>query len=166
LTGTPFNNTIRDIESQFRFIGMAQSRVNRFDKPIVEMVGKEESVMYIEFTERQREYYDKLYEIAKQKYKYYKVTGNMGRGTLAILSALFPARQACSGHIYSKTEVNLQLSNAHNRTFRVQSMVNRGENRNKSNKELFEMCAVSDKAFNDCQDKECETECPICYECP
>eukprot|EP01084_Bolivina_argentea_P145899 255597_1 len=69
-------------------------RFNR--KPIVHMVGKHEEVIFVEFTDIQRKYYDILYETAKQKYDRYAATGNVGRGYIDILSSLHGARQACS----------------------------------------------------------------------
>ncbi len=94
------------------------------NKPIVQMSKKEEDVIYIEFTNKQREYYNKLYEIGKQKYNYYKCINNIGRGTIDILSSLLPCRQACSGKIYNKNEINLQLNEAQTKTFRARNMVN------------------------------------------
>merc|ERR1712190_146897 len=130
------------------------------NKPIITMPGKEEFTIFVDFTPKQKEYYDKLYKTAKERYVYdsYKATGNIGRGTLSILSSLHPARQACSGFIYSKDKIEEELAKAEAKTYRIQSMVNQNKNKNLSNKALFEMAA--EEAFND------EDECPICYEVP
>ena len=66
-------------------------------RPIVEMPDREEKELFIDFTAKQKEYYQKLYATAKERYEYYKAMDNIGRGTIQILSALLPARQACSG---------------------------------------------------------------------
>ena len=67
---------------------------------IVEMPQKEESVIYVEFTERQRAYYEKLYATAKERYEYYKTIQSVGRGSISVLASLHPARQACSGLVF------------------------------------------------------------------
>eukprot|EP01083_Nonionella_stella_P165389 550072_1 len=128
------------------------------DEEIVRMTSKQEDVMFIEFSgSEQKEYYDKLYSIAKQRYEVYKATGNIGRGSIAILASLHPARQACSGHIYSAQEIEEELSKAQAKTYHVQQMVH--HNGDKSAQELYDMALASAYNMDD-------AECPICYETP
>merc|ERR1712228_78651 len=122
------------------------------------MPEKDEDVILIDFNQQEKEYYNKLYKTAKERFDYFKSTGNIGRGTIPILASLRPARQACSGQVYSKDHIETELSNAEAKTFKIKSMVNKNKNRNLSRQELFEM--AEDEAFND------DDECPICYEVP
>ena len=62
------------------------------DVPIVSMPEKEEGVIFVDFTKRQRMYYDKLYSTAKERYDYFKTIQSVGRGAIRILAALHPAR--------------------------------------------------------------------------
>ena len=139
---------------------MRHKKAQKFnDNDIVRMPEKEENVIYIEFgNQRQKDYYHKLYSIAKQRYDYYKAINNIGRGSISILSSLHGARQACSGYIYDINEIEQQLSDAQARTFRVKQMVNKMDP-NLSRAELFAI--AKEEAFGDK-----DGECPICFECP
>ena len=154
-------NQAKPLINIFPKLVMRHKKEQKFNnKPIVNMTEKEENVIFINFTTKQREYYDKLYNIAKQKYDYYVTINNVGRGSLSILSSLLPARQACSGRIYTKVDIEQELSDAQARTFRIQQMVNQSQNNlNLSRAELFEM--AEEEAYEDR-----DGECPICYECP
>eukprot|EP01083_Nonionella_stella_P316145 1144777_1 len=139
---------------------MRHKKAQKFNnEAIVEMPDKEEDVLMVDFTAKQREYYMKLYNTAKERYDYYKTINNIGRGSISILASLHPARQACSGYIYSKDNIEQELSNAQARTFHIRNMVNSNSNLNLSRQQLYEM--AEDEAFNDR-----DGECPICYECP
>lgn len=79
---------------------MRHKKEQQFDGvDIVKMPEKEESVIYVEFTDRQRAYYEKLYATAKERYEYYKTIQSVGRGAISVLASLHPARRACSGSI-------------------------------------------------------------------
>eukprot|EP00487_Bulimina_marginata_P011907 TRINITY_DN7853_c0_g1_i1.p1 TRINITY_DN7853_c0_g1~~TRINITY_DN7853_c0_g1_i1.p1 ORF type:complete len:165 (+),score=0.92 TRINITY_DN7853_c0_g1_i1:488-982(+) len=137
---------------------MRHKKAQKFnDVDIVNLPEKEEDVIFCDFTEKQRSYYDKLYNTAKERYNYYKATGNIGRGSISILSALHPARQACSGHIYRKEAINQQLSDAQAKTYHIQNMVQ--ANLNMSASDLFSM--AKEEAFEDR-----DGECPVCFEVP
>ena len=139
---------------------MRHKKSQKFNnEPIVNMTEKEENVIYIEFNKQQKKYYNKLYQTAKQRFNYYKSIGNIGRGSISILAALHPARQACSGHIYYKNNIEKELNNAQEILYRIKTMVNNNKNKNLSSKELFEM--AKEEAFNSN-----DGECPICFECP
>ena len=158
--GSWFSNKIKPLINILPKIMMRHKKEQKFNgKDIVKMSGKCEEIIYIDFTPKQREYYDKLYNIAQEKYNYYKSIDNVGRGTLQILSSLLPARQACSGRIYKKEEIEQELSDAQTRSFRIQQIVNNSSNLNLSRAALFEM--AEEEAFDDR-----DGECPICYECP
>jgi len=125
---------------------------------IVTMPDKEENVIYVDFTARQREYYDKLYATAKERYEYYKTINGIGRASIQILASLHPARQACSGMISSKEEIEKQLSEAQSRTYHVRQLVKEVDP-NMSSTDLFQMAEEEGFADRD-------GECPICLECP
>ena len=160
--GQMINNQILPLLKILKYCMMRHKKQQQFnDKDIVKMTEKVEDIIYVEFdpNTKQKEYYDKLYNIAKERYEIYKATGNVGRGSIALLSSLLPARQACSGHIYSMDEIENELSRAQAKTYRVNEMVNDIANRDKTAQQLYEMALVS--AYN-----ENENECPICYETP
>eukprot|EP01083_Nonionella_stella_P117644 350837_1 len=140
---------------------MRHTKAQMFNgKPIVSLPDKEEDVIFVQFTEKQRIYYDKLYNIAKERFSYYKATRNIGRGSISILAGLHPARQACSGNVYTPSDIEEELAKAQIKTLRVQSMVNSATKHNLSRQQLFKM--AKHEAFNYTDDG----ECPICYECP
>lgn len=120
------------------------------------MPEKEDDVMMVEFTPKQREYYDKLYKTAKETFDSFKATGNIGRGTLEILSSLGPARRACSGYIASVRSIEEQLNTAQAFSTKIRSMVE--QNKDCSKQELYEM--AKKEAFN------AGGACVICLEQP
>jgi len=126
---------------------------------IVRMPAKHEEVVFFDFTPEQRKWYTKMYAIAEERFAVYKTTGNIGRGAIAILSALNMARQACSGQIYSTRHIEAELEKARVRKLRVAQLVDAPENANKTAQELYELALV--EAFN-----VQEAECAICYEAP
>eukprot|EP01084_Bolivina_argentea_P049306 90699_1 len=141
---------------------MRHKKAQKFNNKniINNMKEKDENIIYIKFGNKQQEiYYNKLYSIALERYKSYKVTGNIGRGSISILSSLFSARQACSGHIYSKNEIEFELNKAQKKTNNINELVSDNKNANKSAKELYEMALVCAYNISEC-------ECPICYETP
>eukprot|EP01083_Nonionella_stella_P247543 858119_1 len=185
LSGTPFERPM-DLLNQLKFVGIKQeylnamglNRTERYSpalikviqclcmrhiksqqfngKAITTMPEKEEDVIYVQFDAKQKEYYDKLYAIAKQTYDSYAATGNISRGFIPILSSLHPARQACSGYIASMNAIEKQLSEAQQNSHKIRAMVQR--NKNKSANELYELARV--EAYNK------DGQCVICLECP
>ena len=153
------NDTIPLLKIMKSMVMRHKKSQNFNNEKIVKLPEKEENIIYIEFTKQQKLYYDKLFETAKERYEIYKSTGNIGRGTIQILSSLHPSRQACSGHIYKKEEIEQELSKAQTRTYRVKEMVNDKCNINKSAQELFDLAHF--EAYN-----VSDQECPICYETP
>eukprot|EP01084_Bolivina_argentea_P137763 242617_1 len=140
---------------------MRHTKCQNFNnKPIVLLPDKEENIIFVNFTEKERIFYNKLYLIAKERFNYYKNIGNIGRGSISILASLHPSRQACSGFIYKKIAIEQELLQAETKTLHIKSMVNFNKYRNLSEKQLFEM--AKKEAFNYSEDG----ECPICYECP
>merc|ERR1711971_786112 len=140
---------------------MRHTKAQKFNgEPLVSMPEKEEDVIFVDFTSKEKEYYDKLYKIAKERFESFRATGNIGRGTLSILSSLHPARQACSGFIYSKDQIEEELSAAEAKTYHIQEMMRADRNQNKklSIKEKFGLTCKEVFDF--------ENECPICYEVP
>ena len=121
----------------------------------IEMVEKEENEIFIDFTDKQRKYYDILYETAKETYSYYKLTRNVGRGTIDILSSLRPSRQSCSAQniLFNKKEIEEKYENVQAKTSRIRQQII-------SNKSKY--VTATNEAFNNSED----AECPICYECP
>ena len=106
-----------------------------------------------------QEYYVKMFKAAQERYDYFLSMASVQRASLQILSALHPARSACSGFVGSKEAIEQRLSDAEAQSFRIRSMVQQLADRNLSSNELFEMAAES--AFADRAG-----ECPICFECP
>eukprot|EP01084_Bolivina_argentea_P260970 440882_1 len=124
------------------------------------MTEKQENVIYVDFiNEQQTQYYNKLYQIAKERYIFYKQTDNIGRGLISILSSLLPARKACSGCIYSKIEIENELNDAQKRSLSVKQLIGCQENMNKSKNELFNLAKEIGYNMDD-------KECPICFETP
>merc|ERR1712154_208111 len=59
---------------------MRHIKAQKFNKkPIVKMPDKKEDFIFVDFTPKQKEYYDKLYKTAKERFDSYKATGNIGR---------------------------------------------------------------------------------------
>ena len=184
LSGTPFNRP-SDLFHQLKFLGIDQEYLNAMqlkkdeynkavikvvryfimrhikgqkfnNKKIVTMPQKQEDVIMVEFTPKQKEYYDKLYKTAKETFDSFKATGNIGRGTLEILTSLGPARRACSGYIASVQSIEEQLNSAQAFSTKVRSMVEM--NKDASKQELYEM--ARQEAFNK------DGACVICLEIP
>ena len=85
---------------------MRHKKDQKFDgEDIVKMPEKEEDIIFVDFTERQREYYNKLYSTAKERYDYYKSLNSIGRRSIQCLAALHPARQACSGLVVDFNDI-------------------------------------------------------------
>ena len=144
---------------------VAFSKKQRFNgrATLVSMAAKEERVCLVDFTPAQRTWYEVLFATAKQRFDLYRATGNVARGQIAILAALHPARQACSGHVYDADTMRQELDKAKAKTQRICAMVSELTTK-KSNKELFAMAEC--EALNQSVDQSEERECVICLECP
>jgi len=184
LSGTPFNKP-SDLFFQLKFIGIAQEYLNAMqlkkdrynqsvikvvrnfvmrhikgqkfnNQKIVSMPDKEEDVIFVDFTAKQKKYYDKLYKIAKETFDSFKATGNVGRGSLEIFQSLGPARRACSGYIAKMVDIEKQLSDAQAFSTKIRSMVEMHKDLDK--KELYEM--AKKESYNK------DGACVVCLEEP
>merc|ERR1719410_629144 len=126
------------------------------NKKIETMPEKAEHIIFVEFNAQQRKYYDKLYNIAKETFDSFKATDNVGRGSLEILSALAPARRACSGYIASIQSIEEQLKSAQETSSAIKALAANHADCDK--KELYEM--AKEMAYNP------DGSCVICLDAP
>ena len=111
------------------------------------MPEKEEKDIWVDFTPTQRKNYEKLYDIAKERYLYYKTLKNVGRGYIDILSSLHPARQACSGYECNVEQIEQQLADAQAKTYQARALMQQAKGRELSKAEIFSM--AKEDAFQD-----------------
>ena len=122
-------------------------------RPILNMPEPANNVILIDFEPEQRQIYDSLYAAAKELYDCYEAIAGAGRGTIRILAALQPVRQACSGYICSREDIETQLATIKAKTSRFQQFTKCPGD--------VSIAMAEEEAFDDL-----DGECPICMECP
>jgi len=125
-------------------------------RAILSMPDKTEDVIYIDFDTKQRRYYDKLYQFARETYNSYAASGNIARVTLVILQSLHGARSACSGFIASMEKIESGLASVQSRLAQIRAIVSL--HKDLSAKELYEL--TIEEAYNK------DSECVMCLDAP